>query len=234
MRNRDGGRSANIKRRKQHLIEQMPWCLPKIIDSPTEPLDQSGVEAIHIGAMRILADIGIEFLNSQALEIFRKAGCIIKDQNVRMDEDLVMEMISRAPKTWTITPRNETRQLEVGDNIMLFGNVSSPPNYWDYELGYWWFSDVSRFGKVLSHVELYKRIIDLPGTIAEFGVYKANSLIRWLSLREILETSSTRKIIGFDAFGSFACSCPSLFDCWFDNSNFFNNISTACTPPSII
>lgn len=76
-------------------------------------------------------------------------------------------------------------------------------NYWDYELGYWWFSDVSRFGKVISHTELYKRIIGLPGTIAEFGVYKANSLIRWLSLREIFETSSTRRIIGFDAFGTF-------------------------------
>ena len=85
MRNRDGGRSGNIKRRKRHLIEQMSWRLPRNIDAPTEPLDQSGVEAIHIGAMRILADIGIEFLNSQALEIFRKAGCIIKDQNVRMD-----------------------------------------------------------------------------------------------------------------------------------------------------
>jgi hypothetical protein len=75
--------------------------------------------------------------------------------------------------------------------------------YWDYELGYWWFSDVSRFGKVLSHVELYKQIMNLPGTIAEFGVYKATSLIRWLSLREIFETSPTRKIIGFDAFGPF-------------------------------
>jgi hypothetical protein len=75
--------------------------------------------------------------------------------------------------------------------------------YWDYELGYWWFSDISRFGKVISQIELYKSIIDLPGTIAEFGVYKATSLIRWLSLREIFETTSTRKIIGFDAFGSF-------------------------------
>ena len=79
----------------------------------------------------------------------------------------------------------------------------TPDNYWDYELGYWWFSDVSRFAKVLCHVELYKMIKDLPGTIAEFGVYKANSLIRWLSLREIFETSSSRRIIGFDAFGSF-------------------------------
>ena len=76
-------------------------------------------------------------------------------------------------------------------------------NYWDYENGYWWFGDVSRYGKVISHTELYKRIINLPGTIAEFGVYKANSLIRWLSLREIFESASTRKIIGFDAFGSF-------------------------------
>ena len=79
----------------------------------------------------------------------------------------------------------------------------TPDNHWDYELGYWWFSDVSRFAKVLCHVELYKMIKDLPGTIAEFGVYKANSLIRWLSLREIFETSSSRKIIGFDAFGTF-------------------------------
>ena len=79
----------------------------------------------------------------------------------------------------------------------------TPENYWEYDLGYWWFGDVSRFGKALCHAELYKKIIDLPGTIAEFGVYKANSLIRWLSLREIFETASTRKIIGFDAFGTF-------------------------------
>ena len=134
MRNRGRGRSANIKRRKQHLIEQMPWCLPKIIDSPTEPLDQSGVEAIHNGAMRILEDIGIEFLNSEALEIFKKAGCIVKDQNVRMDETLVMELVGKAPSTWSITPRNSRRKLTVGNKFLLFGNVSSPPNYWDYTL----------------------------------------------------------------------------------------------------
>ena len=134
MRNRDGGRAGNIKRRKRYLIEQMPWRLSLNIDKPTEPLGQSGVEAIHLGAMRILADIGIEFLNPQALHIFRKAGCIIKDQNVRMGEDLVMEMLNNAPSTWTLTPRNKAKQLTVGDNIILFGNVSSPPNYWDYEL----------------------------------------------------------------------------------------------------
>ena len=67
----------------------------------------------------------------------------------------------------------------------------STKNYWDYELGYWWFG-ISRFGKVLSHAELYKKIIGLPGTIAEFGVYKATSLIRWLLLK-IFETTQTRR-----------------------------------------
>ena len=134
MRNREGGRSGNIKRRKKNLIDQMPWRLTRNVDNPTEPIDNSGVVKIHKGAMRILEEIGIEFLNQQALGIFKKAGCKINDQNVRMGEDFVMEIISQAPKTWTITPRNKTKKLVVGDNILLFGNVSSPPNYWDHAL----------------------------------------------------------------------------------------------------
>ncbi|MDG2475240.1 MAG: trimethylamine methyltransferase family protein [Paracoccaceae bacterium] len=132
MKHREGGRLGNINRRKRNLIDQMPWRLPRNIDKPIEPLDQSGVESIHNGAMKILSDIGIEFLNPKALEIFKKAGCIINEQNVRIDKDLVMEMVDLAPSTWTITPRNKSKELIVGENFLLFGNVSSPPNYWDY------------------------------------------------------------------------------------------------------
>ena len=81
------------------------------------------------------SDIGIEFLNLEALKIFKKAGCLVKDQIVRMDESFVMETIRKAPSSWTITPRNKARQITVGENILLFGNVSSPPNYWDYSIG---------------------------------------------------------------------------------------------------
>ena len=34
-------------------------------------------------------------------------------------------------------------------------------------------------------------------------MYKANSLIRWLTLRDLYESPDTRKVIAFDAFGSF-------------------------------
>lgn len=37
----------------------------------------------------------------------------------------------------------------------------------------------------------------------EFGVYKGCSLVRLISFRDLLETPSTRKVVGFDAFGKF-------------------------------
>ena len=53
--------------------------------------------AIHEGAMRILEEIGVEFLNEKALRILKKAGCKINEQNVRMDRHFVMEMVAKAP-----------------------------------------------------------------------------------------------------------------------------------------
>lgn len=134
-RKRGGGRSGNTARRGGAVIEQMPWRLPINVDRPIEPLDEEGVQAIHEGAMRILEEIGIEFLNHEALDILKKAGCIVDGENVRMGRDFVMEWIAKAPSQWTMTPRNPDRELIVGGKYMLFGNVSSPPNYWDIELG---------------------------------------------------------------------------------------------------
>src|SRR6056297_1876702 len=135
-RQRAGGRAGNAERRGTAAIEQMPWAPPVNIDRPVEPLDEAGIAAIHDGAMRILEEIGIEFLNPEALEVLRgSGGCIIRGENVRMGRDFVMEMIAKAPREWTITPRNPARQLAIGGRNMVFGNVSSPPNYWDMALG---------------------------------------------------------------------------------------------------
>ncbi|MFC4670093.1 trimethylamine methyltransferase family protein [Seohaeicola nanhaiensis] len=134
-RRRGGGRAGNAARRGGAVIEQMPWRLPVNIDRPTEPLSADGVMAIHEGAMRILEEIGIVFLNPEALEIFKQAGCKVEGELVKMGRDWVMEMVRRAPAQFTITPRNPDRELIIGGNYMLFGNVSSPPNYWDMEIG---------------------------------------------------------------------------------------------------
>ena len=134
-RKRGGGRAGNAARRGGAVIEQMPWRLPINVDRPTEPLSEEGVAAIHEGAMRILEEIGVAFLNEEALEILREAGCSVDGDVVRMDRAFVMEMIGKAPSQFTITPRNPDREIIMGGKYMLFGNVSSPPNYWDMSIG---------------------------------------------------------------------------------------------------
>ena len=134
-RKRSGGRAGNKRRSSPDVIQQMPWRLPENPDRPTEPMDEEGVARMHDIAMRILEEIGIEFLNEEALEIFKDAGCTVDGTNVRMGRDWVMEMVAKAPDTFTLTPRNKDRTLKVGGNTMLFGNVSSPPNYWSLDTG---------------------------------------------------------------------------------------------------
>ena len=132
---RGGGRAGAAARRGAAALQQMPWSIPQNIDRPIEPLTEEGVAAIHDGAMRILEEIGIVFLNPEALELLGQAGCRVEGDLVRMDRDFVMEMVGKAPDQFTITPRNPDRTIPIGGNNLLFGNVSSPPNYWDMDLG---------------------------------------------------------------------------------------------------
>ncbi|MBZ0124037.1 MAG: trimethylamine methyltransferase family protein, partial [Roseovarius sp.] len=135
-RRRGGGRAGNTARRGTAAIEQMPWNPPLNIDRPVEPLNDDGIAAIHDGAMRILEEIGITFLNPEAVEILnRSGGCDIDGERVRMGRDFVIETIAHAPESWTITPRNPDRAITMGGRHLNFGNVSSPPGYWDMELG---------------------------------------------------------------------------------------------------
>ena len=132
---RAGGRAGNKARAGTAVIDQMPWRIPVTPDRPTEPLDAEGVSRVHKTAMRILRDIGIEMLNPEAVAHLKAAGCIVNGTNVRFDEEFVMEMVRRAPSSFTITPRNPEREIVLGGKHMVFVNVSSPPNSWDLERG---------------------------------------------------------------------------------------------------
>ncbi len=127
-RSRSGGRAGNTRRSGAKAIDQMPWRQIVNLDNPTEPLNEEGVAAIHDGAMRILEEIGVEFLHAESIAYLRKAGCRIEGDTVFMDRDWVMEMIAKCPTEFTITPRNPDRAVKIGGRNMAFVNVSSPPN----------------------------------------------------------------------------------------------------------
>ena len=134
VRRRGGGRQGN-RRRAGPAIRQQPWRPPTMPDRPVEPLRLEDVERIHDGAMRVLEEIGIEFLNVEALALLREAGCTVNGENVRMGRDFVMEMVAKAPSEFTITPRNTEHAITVGGRHLLFGNVSSPPSYSNLDEG---------------------------------------------------------------------------------------------------
>ena len=73
----------------------------------------------------------------------------------------------------------------------------------DYENGYYATATEARFGKFIAHYELYKKIINLPGSIVECGIFKGNSFFRLAHFRDLLESRYSRKLIGFDMFGKF-------------------------------
>jgi trimethylamine--corrinoid protein Co-methyltransferase len=157
-RKRGGGRSGNT-RRGGLAIAQLPWRIPEILDSPTEPLPPEGVAAIDNGAMRILEEIGIDFLHDEAKAHLKAAGADVDpvSNRVRFDRAMVREMVARAPSSFTITPRNPDRQVTVGGRSQLFVNVSSPPNC----------SDLDRGRRAGTH-ESYRDLIKLPGRAGRY------------------------------------------------------------------
>lgn len=55
--------------------------------------------------------------------------------------------------------------------------------------------------RFLAHYELFRRVIDLPGDIAELGVYKGISLMSWANFLEIHNMGDRQKRVwGFDGF----------------------------------
>jgi len=80
------------------------------------------------------------------------------------------------------------------------------PNFkktYEFENNFYLSCESSRIGKILAHYELFKIANNLPGAIIECGVFKGASLARFSMLRELLGSSSSKKIVGFDAFGKF-------------------------------
>ena len=96
---------------------------------------------------------------------------------------------------------------------------------WDFENGFYLTCENNRISDFISRLELYKMILDLPGDILEFGVFKGSSFIQFLSFREYYENSESRSIIGFDAFGKFPNELKSKLDISFAKDDDLKNKS---------
>jgi trimethylamine--corrinoid protein Co-methyltransferase len=105
--------------------------------SPVEVLTPEQVERIHEASMQILEEIGLDFLDEEALDVWQAAGARVDraEQHVWPDRGLVLEAVAKAPAEFTIQARNPAHSLKVGGNAINFATVGGPPYFSDMENG---------------------------------------------------------------------------------------------------
>jgi hypothetical protein len=64
--------------------------------------------------------------------------------------------------------------------------------------------DIDRVRKLISRYELFKKTLDVPGSIAECGVFKGAGWFYWLKLLNIYAPGERKLVYGFDTFKGFS------------------------------
>ena len=134
-RRRRGGARGNPQAGHGGSIPQLPKRQLKRMFPATNLLSADEIESIHHASLRVLKEIGMDFMHEDARAILKKAGADIDGERVRFEPEMIDEALAHAPETFTLHARNPVNNMEVGGNNMAFGTVGSPPNCHDMDRG---------------------------------------------------------------------------------------------------
>ena len=87
---------------------------------PIEFLSSAEIEQIHCTSMRLLARVGVQFPDDEAIALFRKHGVKTDGHTVYPGERQVMEALAMAPPQFTICGRGPERNVTVGGGEPVF------------------------------------------------------------------------------------------------------------------
>jgi len=131
---RRGGRAGH---QRNLLPPQRPWAQPRLRYPPTEVVSADELEAIHDTSLRVLEEIGMDFLDEESRRLLAEAGARVEpgSERVRFERDMVLERIRTAPSSFTLHARNPAHHLAIGGDHLAFGTVGSAPNVADLDRG---------------------------------------------------------------------------------------------------
>jgi trimethylamine---corrinoid protein Co-methyltransferase len=92
-----------------------------------EVLSPDAMATLDKGWRRLMTEIGVEFMDDRALDLFRKAGQRVEDKTVFLDPDWVLEQVAKAPREFDVQARNPDNNVHIGGDSMAFGSVYGPP-----------------------------------------------------------------------------------------------------------
>jgi len=110
---------------------QPGWTVHQRPFEPTRVVSDDQLEAIHLAALRVLEETGMDFLHPEALRLWREAGASVEGERVRLDREMIEALVASAPSEFTLHAPNPARDLRVGGDHVVFGAVASTPNMAD-------------------------------------------------------------------------------------------------------
>ena len=115
-------RAARQARRRHSPLSDIPWTRIENTLPTLTMLGPEQVEQLHDASMRIVEEIGIAFMDGEALDLWAAAGADVDrhTQMVRMDRAMLLELVGHAPSSFTWRARNPARTVEVGGDCLLF------------------------------------------------------------------------------------------------------------------
>jgi trimethylamine---corrinoid protein Co-methyltransferase len=130
-------RERQVRREKASQIPRLPWRNITNPYPPIEVLSADQVEAIHAASLRVLSEIGMKVLSSDARRRLAAAGAEVDDAQrmVHCDPAMVTEYMALAPSMFTIKARNPAKSITVGGNHVNFGPVGGPSFVTDLDRG---------------------------------------------------------------------------------------------------
>ncbi len=90
---------------------------------PYQWLDPEALERIHEASLHILENVGLDFLDDEALDIWQRVGAKVDRaaRHVWPDRGLVLEAIAAAPSSFRWRARNPAHDLLIGGDAIAFG-----------------------------------------------------------------------------------------------------------------
>ena len=83
-----------------------------------EVLSPDAMATLDKGWRRLMTEIGVEFMDDRALDLFRKAGQRVEDKTVFLDPDWVLEQVAKAPREFDVQARNPDNSVHIGGDSM--------------------------------------------------------------------------------------------------------------------
>ena len=115
-------RAARRQKRAASPLLRIPFRRVRNPLPPLELLPPNRLEPLHEASMRILEDIGLAFMDDEALDLWEKAGAKVDRarQHVWMDRGLILAAVANAPSSFTWRARNPERSVFIGENAIAF------------------------------------------------------------------------------------------------------------------